>query len=210
MAKLYVSFILDETGSMQSVKSQTIAGFNEYIDNLKKDKASVKAHFTLTKFNSDKMQIVHNDVSLDCVERLNDNTYLPSALTPLYDAIGKTINALESSVKGKKSKVLVIIQTDGQENASREYDRKKVFDLIEKKKGDGWTFAFLGADQDAYLASELIGISKGNTLNYNSSNTQKTLRGMAGSTVAFAAMPNQTTENLFSDKDNSFTQGDKQ
>ncbi|MDD1777641.1 MAG: VWA domain-containing protein [Candidatus Helarchaeota archaeon] len=172
--KLHISFILDETGSMNDVKGQTIAGFNEYIDNLKKGEASSKALFTLTKFNSEKVEIVCDDVSLACVNKLTNENYNPDHMTPLYDAVGKTIKSLESKMKGKKQHALVIIQTDGQENASREYTRQNIFSMIEDKKKLGWTFAFLGADQDAYLASVLIGISKGNTMCYAKSGGKPT------------------------------------
>jgi uncharacterized protein YegL len=173
MTKLHVSFILDETGSMISVKDATISGFNEYITKLKNDKSSKNALFTLTKFNSAKVQVVYDGVALDWVAPLNGNTYVPDELTPLYDAVGKTIRSLEAKLVGKKKQhALVIIQTDGEENASKEYTREAIFKLIEEKKKLGWAFAFLGADQDAYQASQKMGIPVSNTLNYKSGETQ--------------------------------------
>jgi len=201
MAKtMRVSFILDETGSMQTVKEATISGFNEYIDTLAKDKASENVLFTLTKFNANKIDIVLNNVEISKVPHLTGETYRPTDLTPLYDAIGKTINSL-GGLKGKKQHVLVVIQTDGLENASKEYDRKKIFDMINEKKDKGWAFIFLGADQDAYIVSESIGVSRGNTMSYNSQDTQKTLRGMADATVCYASAGGMRTTNLVSDED---------
>jgi hypothetical protein len=98
MAKksLHISFILDETGSMLSIKGQTIAGFNEYLANLQAGNETKKARFTLTKFNSQKVEVVNDDVKLIDVKPLTSETYTPDHMTPLYDAIGRTIAALES------------------------------------------------------------------------------------------------------------------
>lgn len=197
--KLYISFILDETGSMLSAKSQTISGFNEYVESLKAN-VDDKVYFTLTKFNSARTQIVVTDASLNDVPPLTDSNYRPAETTPLYDAIGKTITSLESSVK-KGSRCLVVIQTDGQENASREYDRRAIFDMIEEKKKAGWTFVFLGADQDAYLASQQIGISRGNTMSYDSHATRDAFHGVAMASVSYSLTGEQSTEKFFSKSD---------
>lgn len=199
--KVLVSFILDETGSMEVVKQQTISGFNEYIQTLRKDKNSKDMLFTLTKFNSDKVEVVSDGVELEKVITLDSKNYKPSALTPLYDAIGATINSLEAKVKGKKQAVLVVIQTDGEENASKEFTREKIFTLIDDKKKLGWTFAFLGADQDAWQVSSQLGIAVGNTMNYVSADTSKTLRGMATATVGYVSSGGQQTTNYFHTED---------
>jgi len=199
--KVLVSFILDETGSMEVVKQQTISGFNEYIQTLRKDKNSKDMLFTLTKFNSDKVEVVSDGVALEEVVTLDDKNYQPSALTPLYDAIGATIHSLESKVKGKKQAALVVIQTDGEENASKEFTREKIFTLIDDKKKLGWTFAFLGADIDAWDASAKLGIAIGNTMNYASADTSKTLRGMATATVGYVSSGGQQTTNYFHTED---------
>jgi len=191
--KVAVSFILDETGSMSVVKDQTISGFNEYIQTLQKDKSAKSMRFTLTKFNSEKREIVHDGVKLEDVELLTPESYQPAAVTPLYDAIGVTINAVGKKLKKNSASPLVIIQTDGQENASKEYTREMIFDLIKEKTDAGWTFVFLGADQDAYAASATIGITMGNTLSYASSDTSETLKQAARGTVAYAAVGHQTT-----------------
>lgn len=116
MAKIQISFILDETGSMQTYKQETMAGFNEYIKGLRESDEAKKMKFTLTKFNSNKVEMVYDSVKLNKVAELNDENYLPDASTPLYDAIGRTIRALET--KGSDH-CLVVIQTDGLENASK-------------------------------------------------------------------------------------------
>ena len=195
--EMFVSFILDETGSMLSVKQETISGFNEYLQTLKSQKKSKKIKFTLTKFNSDKVEVVYDAIKLKNVKSLDDENYQPAAMTPLYDAIGKTVRSIER--QSKEGKVLIVIQTDGHENYSKEYDRKGVFDLIEEKKKDGWTFAFLGADQDAWLAAKLIGIPKGNAMSYDSSQTRGTLGRLALYTSEYLNSDGAQTNNFFSD-----------
>lgn len=187
-----ISFILDETGSMQTVKSQTISGFNEYIETLQNDKSSKNAKFTLTKFNSEKVEIVHDGIEITKVTPLTDATYQPNNTTPLYDAIGKTIQSIKT-----KGAVLIVIQTDGQENSSKEFTQRGIFDLIAEKKKEGWTFAFLGADMDAYAASSSLGISQGNTVNYNSTQTRGAMRVVANASLSYTGGGSLQTDNFF-------------
>ena len=203
--KLFVSFVLDETGSMISVKDQTISGFNEYVDTLKKEADSKKVRFTLTKFNSDKVEMVLDSVKMSKVAHLNSETYQPAALTPLYDAIGQTTRSLENFLKSKKksAKALVVIQTDGCENHSKEFNRADIFKLINEKKKDGWTFAFLGADQDAYAASRKIGIPQGNSMSYASGFTKEAFSNAAYSTSKYIRNKGKQTPDFFKKKEES-------
>lgn len=198
--KLYVSFILDETGSMGSVKSQTIAGFNEYVETLKAEPNATDIRFALTKFNSDKVDVVYDGVKLSKVDPLTDESYRPSAMTPLYDAIGLTIKALESKFTGKKKQAaLVVIQTDGMENYSKEFTSRNIFDMIDEKKKAGWTFVFLGADQDAWIAGQLLGLDRGNVMSYASTQTQGTFQTMARATSYYSQTHGAQTGTLFDD-----------
>ncbi|MEN8173906.1 MAG: hypothetical protein ABFS03_13630 [Chloroflexota bacterium] len=199
--KMMVSFVLDETGSMQSVKGETISGFNEYIQTLNNEKSAENIRFTLTKFNSMKVEVVYDSVKLGKVAALDDDSYRPEAMTPLYDAIGKTIRSLEDKLEGKKPKALVVIQTDGHENHSKEFNRKSIFSLIDEKKKAGWTFAFLGADQDAWLAGQELGIPKGNTMSYRSAETKNAFNLVARSSISYVISGGDQTEAFFSDQD---------
>lgn len=200
--KTYVSFILDETGSMLSVKSQTVSGFNEYLASLKSNPKGIR--FTLTKFNSTKVEVVHDNVKLKDVPELTDETYQPYMGTPLYDAIGKTIGAI-----GDKDNVIIVIQTDGQENASREYTRQTIFDLIKEKQDAGWTFVFLGADMDAYAASAAFGIPRGNTINYAGVETQSTLSGVGMTTSYLVQQGNVRGVKNFAETYEGLTDGEE-
>jgi len=198
--KMFVSFTLDETGSMQSVKSQTIDGFNEYLATLKADKNANDIRFALTKFNSDKVDVVYDGVGLDKVENLTDKTYQPASLTPLYDAIGLTIKALETKLNSKKQqKVLVVIQTDGQENHSKEFDSVGIFALIDEKKKAGWTFVFLGADQDAWITGQKLGLDMGNVVSYNSAQTKGVFHRAAVATSYYSRTSGAQSSNIFSE-----------
>lgn len=177
----YVSFLLDETGSMLDCYDATISGFNEYIENLKKDKVK----FTLTKFNSNKIEIVYDSEPIKKVKKLTKNTFRPDAMTPLYDAIYNTIKAVEE--KKPAGKVLLVIMTDGMENCSKQHSRKDVFDLIQNKENSGWAFVFLGAGQDAWSGGFDLGIRKDRILNYHKHQTFSSYNKLIGSTRQYLA-----------------------
>lgn len=185
---LLINFVLDETGSMLSVKDATISGFNEYLNTLKGRKETIL--FTLTQFNSEKVEVVHDAVSLDNVPELTHETYLPDACTPLYDAVARTIRATENRVGGMKGKpsVLCVVQTDGLENASQEYGLEQIRKLITEKTDAGWTFAYLGAGQDAWAVGASIGVPTASTLSYDSTpaSTKQAFGVTATATMAYA------------------------
>ena len=126
--RLLVSFILDESGSMSSFEEATISGFNEYIETLKQRRGTLR--MTLTKFNSDGINVVYDDKAIGEVVSLNNDTYKPDAVTPLYDAIAKTIQDISED----RNNVLCIIMTDGLENASTEYKREDVFKINRRQQ----------------------------------------------------------------------------
>lgn len=134
-----VIFLLDETGSMELSKSDTIGGFNVFINQQKKLKNKIK--FSLTLFNSLKIEKRYTNVDINDVVELNEDTYVPAGLTPLNDAIGKTI---ADNINLKQA--LVVILTDGEENYSKEYSLDTIKKLIEEKQKNGWSFLYLGVD----------------------------------------------------------------
>lgn len=194
---IMVSFVLDETGSMSSVRDSTISGFNEYVQTLKENKDQ-SVIMTLTKFNSAKVEIVYENKPISKVPDLNVDTYIPAGLTPLYDAVGQAIRKAEKDCKGKE--VLFVIMTDGSENASKEFDRQKIFDLIKEKEKEKWTFAFLGAGKDAYAEGGKMGIAVANTMHFEQKNIRGAMRRTGEATMAFAA--GGQSSNGFFGKDN--------
>ena len=149
-----VVFLLDQTGSMQDCKTDTIGGFNMFLEEQKKNKTD-ELKFSLTLFNSAKVEKRYINEQIKNVESLSDANYIPSNLTPLWDAIGNTIQELPE-VKD----VLFVILTDGYENYSKEFKAETVKRMIKEKEKDfGWKFLFLGADLANFNDAYNIGIN---------------------------------------------------
>ena len=159
-----VNLILDESGSMDKVRMKTISGLNEYIDTLKNFNGNVL--FTLTKFHSDSLGESHIDVMYAAKEvkeisEITKEVYKPSGGTPLYDAVGFTIRKMLKVWK-KKIPVLCVIMTDGEENSSKEFTFEEVTKLIGECEKKGWTFVYLGANQDAWAVGAQYGVASVN------------------------------------------------
>lgn len=136
-----VAFLLDRSGSMEACAEETRKGFDGYIKTLREDPANLIMRFTLTQFDSQEVEIVHNAVDLTEVKPLD---FKPRGWTPLFDAIGKTIRATQKKA-GDKYKVLFVTLTDGQENSSSEWRQDTVNKLIkEMEEEHAWTFAHIG------------------------------------------------------------------
>lgn len=171
--KFRVVLVLDESGSMLQMKESTINGVNEYVDTFAKGERAKDVRFTLVTFSSERTTVHYDNKKLKNVLPLTSEVYVPNGMTPLYDAIGSAINAVDGK-RNDGDDVLVVIQTDGLENYSKEYTAAKIVDLIESKKKEGWTFAFLGANIDAFASASALGISRGNTIAYASATTFET------------------------------------
>ena len=150
--------ILDESGSMQSIFRQALSGCNETIQLVR---AADKRHdnqrhrFSLVAFNSTETRTILDDVPIAEVRDLTEEDYLPDACTPLYDAMGRAITALERNVE-EGDRVLVTVVTDGLENDSQEYSLDAIRAMTGRLRNKGWTFIYMGANQDAdAIAAEL-------------------------------------------------------
>lgn len=166
-----VVFILDRSGSMQGLESDTIGGFNSMLE--KQRKLEGKAYITTVLFD-DQYELLHDRIDITKVNNMTEKEYFVRGSTALLDAIGKTIakeKAIQDTLykKEKAQKVLFVIITDGLENASREYSSTAVKKLIEiQKEKYGWEFLFLGANIDAIETANSIGISAEKAVNYKS------------------------------------------
>ena len=166
-----VVFILDRSGSMGGLESDTIGGFNSMLE--KQRKIDGKAFITTVLFD-DQYELLHDRVNIAKVNNITEKEYFVRGSTALLDAIGKTI-AKEKAIQDtlgkneKADKVLFVIITDGLENSSREYNSTTVKKLIETQKEKyGWEFLFLGANIDAIETANTIGISAERAVNYKS------------------------------------------
>lgn len=163
-----IVFILDRSGSMGGLEDDTIGGFNSML--AKNKKSEGEAYVTTILFD-DKVETLHDREDIKEVKPITENEYYVRGCTALLDAVGRTISHIASVHKSlkenKPQKTIFIITTDGQENASKEYNKKTVKDLIEKqKKESGWEFIFLGANIDAAETAESIGIDRKRAVNY--------------------------------------------
>lgn len=180
-----LTFLLDESGSMGSVRDDTIGGFNTYMKDQRK--LPGKMAVTLIKFDTTKpFNIVYDDKPLKDVEDLTHATYVPNGGTPLLDTAYKALIATEDRARKRKGKVnvVVVIQTDGHENASVEHNLQSLKSLIEKKQGEGWAVVFIGAGIDAYAQAASMGVIHAHTSSYS--------KNTAGSNQAFTHLSEKT------------------
>lgn len=165
--KTHIICVLDRSGSMSSIISDTIGGFNEF---LRQQKALPgEATITVHLFD-DKHDCLCDYVDIKNVKEFTRQDWIPRGTTALYDAIGRAINKDKAkfAVMGKEapSKVLVCVVTDGLENASTEFKREDIQRLIKSCENDDWNFVYLAANQDAFAVGSTFGISRGNTITY--------------------------------------------
>jgi len=175
--RIFNLIIIDESGSMQSIKKAAIDSVNETIQTIRsaQKKHEDQEHYvSLVTFNDD-VKTVYECVPVDEVKELSSETYQPNGWTALYDAMGISLNALLPKV-AENDKVLVTVVTDGEENASKEYSGKAIKALVDELKAKGWVFAYIGANQDVEAVAATISIT--NTLRFNA--TSAGVHGMAG------------------------------
>ena len=158
--------ILDESGSMESIKTSVIQGFNEIVQTVKGIETQFpdQEHFiSFISFNGLGQKVHHFADSVKQLEQLNDGNYKPDASTPLYDALGFGFNKLKQHLGDTTDyNVLVTIFTDGEENASKEFAGADIKKMIDELKLNRWTFTYIGADHDVEQFAANISIT--NTL----------------------------------------------
>lgn len=195
---VHVAVILDESGSMESCRQQTIDGFNEYFRLLKQDQ-DVDYLVSLTKFDacagSPTCREVFSAKKVEDVLNLDASSYSPRGGTPMYDAIGQTVNKIDGATADK---FLVVILTDGEENSSTEFDKDSIKKLIATKETLGnWTFVYLGANQDAWAEASKMGIHTANAVNYSTAHMGATMCYTADATRAYAISGSLRSSNFF-------------
>lgn len=163
-------FILDRSGSMGGLESDTIGGFNSLVEKQKKQDG--ECYVTTVLFDNF-IEKIHDRVKLSEVERLTEEDYYVRGCTALVDAIGTSVKHIENIHRYiRKSDVpehtMFVIITDGMENASREFTGDKVREMIENhKENDGWEFLFIGANIDAVKTAKGFGINEDRAVNYH-------------------------------------------
>ena len=166
-----IIFILDRSGSMAGLESDTIGGFNSLIAKQKKEDGQA---LVSTVLFDDRSDVIHDRVPLDRITPMTDDDYFVRGCTALLDAVGGAIHHIGNVHKyarpeDRPEKTMVIITTDGMENASKRYTYEKVKSMIERQKEKyGWEFIFLGANIDAVEVAGRFGISEDRAANYHS------------------------------------------
>lgn len=164
-----ISIVLDRSGSMESIKDDTIGGFNSFLSEQKKVPGA--ATITLAQFD-DVYETVYQAIDLQAAPLLNDQTFVPRGTTALLDAIGRTINETGKRLaamaeSNRPAKVIFVILTDGHENASREFSMPQINEMIRRQRDTySWEFVFLGANQDAIASAGQMGIQAANAMTY--------------------------------------------
>ena len=183
--KLHVVIVLDESGSMQTIQDKTISGYNEYVTSMYPDGNAT--HLTLVKFSSRGTETVYGDIPVKDGAKLGHGNYTPNGNTPLFDAVGNTITAIDEKQKTSQAgqDILFVVITDGEENSSVQYTRQQIATMIADKEKSGWTFAYLGANQDSWANANSMGYSHMN-------NTQGFVATPAGMGNAFGSLTNST------------------
>ena len=163
-------FILDRSGSMVGLEGDTIGGFNAMIEKQKREPGEA---LVSTVLFDNETQVIHDRLPLDRVSMMTEKEYFVRGCTALLDAVGGAIHHIGNIHKyareeDRPEKTLVVITTDGMENASRRYDYDKVKRMIRRQKEKyGWEFLFLGANIDAAREAARFGIDADRAANYH-------------------------------------------
>ena len=162
-------FILDRSGSMQGLEKDTIGGFNSMIEKQKKEEGEA---LISTVLFDDEVEVIHDRMSLEKIKKMTEEDYYVRGCTALLDAVGGAIHHIGNVHKyireeDRPEHTIVVITTDGMENASRKYTKEKIKKMIERQKEKyGWEFIFLGANIDAVETARSYGIDEDCAANY--------------------------------------------
>lgn len=164
---VHVSFLIDRSGSMSGLQSDVVDGFNGFVTRQRNQPGACT--LTLVQFDSnDPYEVIHDAVLVKKVPDLTPDQYEPRGATPLLDALGSLIEAADDRL-GRldyDEDQIVAVFTDGLENASRRWNRADLFDLIATRKDAGWTFVFMGANQDSYAEAGRLGMDAGSVQDF--------------------------------------------
>jgi hypothetical protein len=172
-----IAVVVDRSGSMHEIWTDTLGGLKQFLAD--QQKLEGEANFNLNVFDNEFLPLVSRlpirQVDLEKFE------FPPRGNTALYDAIGRTVSTLAQQIASTKeterpAKVVVAIFTDGAENASSEYNRKRVFDLIQQKETqDGWSFLYMAAGKEAMIEGEHLGIQSNKRVLYEATGEEAKL-----------------------------------
>jgi Mg-chelatase subunit ChlD len=188
-------FLIDRSGSMSSIAEYVVQGFDEFFAEQRKQVG--EATVTLVQFDGhDPHDVLVDAKPMSAVRSIADR-FTPRGMTPLYDAIGMLLDRAEARVArtgADPADQLVVMMTDGLENTSRKWTAQAIFERIAGLRQSGWTFVFLGANQDSYATGSAMGVVAGNTSNFTASpeSVLATSRGLTRTVTEWRAKPRQS------------------
>lgn len=203
-----ISIVLDRSGSMSSIKDDTIGGYNEFLKGQRE--AAGTALVSLYQFD-DLYETVYEGVDIKEVPDLTAEVFVPRGSTALRDAIGRTIDSTgarlaKMSEADRPARVILVIFTDGGENSSQEYTRARTLEMVKHQtEAYKWQFVFVGANQDAIMTGADYGISASNSLSFaaTSGGVKSTMRKVTKDITTYRAMGSAAAASagVFSDED---------
>lgn len=184
--------ILDKSGSMESIRKAAIDGFNETLNGIKKAQEKYaetqEQLLTLVTFCNCEKMLVYDNLPVTEAKALTVNDYQPCCGTPLYDAMGFTLTSMRKHVKEIDDAVVVVtIITDGEENSSREYSGKAIKELVEQLRAEGWSFTYMGANQDSVEVAISLSIRNARNFECSDEGVQKSWEREANTRSNFYA-----------------------
>lgn len=205
-----IAVVLDRSGSMQPIKDDVIGGYNTFLEGQQKVPGECK--ISLYQFD-DIYETVYENKDIKSAPKLTGETFVPRNYTALLDAIGKTINKLGEKYSNlpendRPEKILFVIYTDGVENASKEFTRNRIFEMItHQKEKYNWVFIFLGANQDAIATAASFGINKNSTMTYGNTSSGNKMAYCSVNSLVSSMRCASPSENL---QDLSFSEEDRE
>lgn len=195
---------MDSSSSMSQLTNSTISGVNEQIDSIKqleKEFPDQKYNMDFIHFNS-KVTIEYTNKPANSIEHINENNYKCSGMTALLDAIGTGVKNLNEKIgdkiKSGEATAVVVIITDGEENASREFDGGKIKSMIsELQSTSKWTFTFVGANIDAVTTAHTYGINTQNVMSF-SADVNSNTRVYQSMSKSFKSRSSSISSNTYS------------
>lgn len=183
-----IYYLIDESGSMFSRKKVVIEGINEFLSEQKKNP---QCFVNIYSFNSS-FKIIYENKNINDVEYMNELEYDPVGTTALFDAMGKVINKINSN----NGKHVLIVLTDGEENSSKEFNYKKIKELIDEKKNinNQFEIIYIGSNQDAIFNGEKFGATRESSLSYNDDNLHEAMRSATHAVSRYVSEQTQTIE----------------
>lgn len=160
---IYNLILLDESGSMFADRDRVISNFNELLDDIKyqsQQEKTINQYLSLISFNGKEIKPILNCEKIKEARHLKEEDYNPNSSTPLFDALGYSIQTLQKQIKGKNTNVITTVFTDGMENSSVEFTAEILRKIIKDLEGKNWSFSYIGADHDVTEQAKSINIDK--------------------------------------------------